>query len=65
MLQLNFTQVDTSFVMGTIKLSQSMQNKSPLYLKYGPCIDSHCSGTHIDIRKNTLCWWHMLFVDCG
>jgi len=29
MLQSNFTQVATSFDMGTLKLSQFLQNKSP------------------------------------
>jgi len=28
-LQLNFTQVTTSFDMGTLKISQFLQNKSP------------------------------------
>jgi len=32
MLQLNFTLVTTSFDMGTLKLSQFLQNKSPFPL---------------------------------
>jgi len=47
MLQLNFTQVITSFDMGALKLSQFLQNKSFPSLK-ARCIAFQCRLVQLD-----------------